>query len=229
VEELSREGEVDRDDGRGGEKSFEDGRFSLSEVFSDRSIYLLVSGLMALVSLEDSVSNELDESILRAFPSSLVLVLLVIRLEETDVAEIGKLDLGDGNEVVHDLQRVSSLLDDLLDLLESEVDVRSDVELANPLPPSLCFLSDDEDASLGMEEGGPVVGIGDGDGVVEVGEDEFGESFGDEEEMGSGGDGGGRGGRDGESVKGEGVEEDSLESFDGEGRKMGRHDGRRRG
>ena len=139
------------------------------------------------------------------------------------MSEVRELDLRDGNEVVLDIFEGSSSHDEALEPSNVEGNVGSDVELANPAPPSLRFLSDDEDALLGMEEGHPILGFEDSDGVIEVREDEFGESFGDEEEMEGGGDGSGRGGRDVESVEGEGEVENSLESFDGEGRERGGH------
>ncbi|KAL7408731.1 hypothetical protein BDY24DRAFT_405505, partial [Mrakia frigida] len=160
VEEVARKGEVDGDDGGGGEESFEDGRFPLLKLVSDRAVDLLPPLSILSLSLEHGIHGELEETILLKLPPPLVVDLVRIPFEKTDVSEVRELDLRNGDEVVLDLQRVPSLLDYLFDPLESEVDIRFDVELSNPVPPSLCLPSSaNEDALLGMEEVEPVLWV----------------------------------------------------------------------
>lgn len=128
--------------------------------------------------------------------------------------DVFELDVGDGDVEVLDVHRILLLLQSVLDDDEVERDLLLlDVELDDERPPPLCFFSDDEEALVRIEEGDPVRGLVNRDGVVEEREDEFREAFGDEEEGGGAGGRSGSGGGKGTSF-GQGEGEDTFEDFD---------------
>ena len=89
--------------------------------------------------------------------------------------------------------------------------------LSNETPPLLSFFSSDHEASLGIEEVRVVRGSSDGESVVEEGEAELSEPFGESKEVGGSVEVEGiRGGREDGSSE-EGVLENSLNDLNGEG------------